>query len=313
MSETLQFAAERAAPPPRPQWTLLIVDDDPEVHAVTTLALQPFRFAGRGLTFLHAYSGAEARAMLRAQPQIAIVLLDVVMETDHAGLDVAEYLRNELRNKFIRVILRTGQPGQAPELEVITRYDINDYKHKTELTRERLFTTVYTALSTYRDLMALDANRHGLEKVIEATAELFTAGSVEHLAQGVLEQLIALLFLGEDAVMLQASGVAAAGHPDSLQIVAGTGAFARAVGHEAREALPQDVLVRIEGARHRPAPVFGEDYFVGSQEDPAFGEWLFYVGADATLREPDRRLIQMFCRNVALARQTRRLLDGKRA
>ena len=151
-------------------WTILIVDDDEEVHSVTELALDGLRISGRPLQFIHAYSGAEARTKLQAHPDTALMLLDVVMETDHAGLDVVEYVRNTLANPFIRIILRTGQPGQAPELDVITRYDINDYKQKTELTRERLFTTIYTSLGVYRDLVTLEANRLGLEKVIEASA-----------------------------------------------------------------------------------------------------------------------------------------------
>ena len=102
-------------------WKILIVDDDPDIHDVTELALTGLEFNGRGLQFLHAYSGQEARDVIAAQPDIALVLLDVVMESDHAGLDVVEYVRNVLGNRFIRIILRTGQPGQAPEIEVITR------------------------------------------------------------------------------------------------------------------------------------------------------------------------------------------------
>lgn len=127
MSDTLVFADESApaSAAARRPWSLLIVDDEREVHAVTTLALDDFKLCGRGLRFLHAYSAREAREILAAQPDIAVVLLDVVMESDSAGLEVVEYVRNVLHNRFIRVILRTGQPGQAPELEVIRRYDIN--------------------------------------------------------------------------------------------------------------------------------------------------------------------------------------------
>jgi len=42
------------------------------------------------------------------------VLLDVIMETDQAGLDLVEFIRDTLKNETVRIILRTGQPGQAP-------------------------------------------------------------------------------------------------------------------------------------------------------------------------------------------------------
>lgn len=301
--DELDFLDEASASP-RPRrhgpWTLLIVDDEREVHAVTELALSDFTFCGRGLQFLHAYSGAEARALLAAHEDIALVLLDVVMETEDAGLHVVQYVRNELKNRFVRIVLRTGQPGQAPELEVITRYDINDYKHKTELTRERMFTTVYTSLSVYRDLLALDANRRGLEKVIESSARIFELRSIDRFAQGVLEQLTALLFLEREAVIVHASGVAAQDDAAPLLIVAGTGAFANLVGRPAAEVLPAETLERIELARRTRASVFGEEDFAGYQAGT--GELIFYVRADHPISVPDRRLIELFYRNVAIAR-----------
>lgn len=301
MSDELIFCEEKKieeAGNPDFYWTILIVDDEREVHAVTNLALSDFQFNGRRLHFLHAYSAQEAREILRTQNDIALVLLDVVMETETAGLSVVEYIRNELKNNFIRIVLRTGQPGQAPELEVISRYDINDYKNKTELTRTRLYTTVYTGLATYRDLIALDANRRGLEKVIEASARIFEIKSLTRFTQGVLEQLSALLFLGRNALMVHASGVAAKVQ-DRLEILAATGTYASLTGCDARAVLPANVVSRIEAARLTSEPIFGKDYFVREQCNGA--EIIFYVGADAPLSVPDRRLIDLFCQNVAIA------------
>ena len=105
-------------------WKILIVDDEPEVHTVTKLVLNDFILNGKTIEFISANSGEEAKAMFREHNDIAVVLLDVVMETDDAGLQVANYVRNELDNHFTRIILRTGQPGQAPEKDVIINYDI---------------------------------------------------------------------------------------------------------------------------------------------------------------------------------------------
>jgi CheY-like chemotaxis protein len=303
MSDTLEFAKE---PPPqaasaRRPWTMLIVDDEKEVHAVTMLALDDFTLCGRPLRFLHAYSAREAKEMMVKHSDIAVVLLDVVMETDNAGLEVVEYVRNTLRNRFTRIILRTGQPGQAPELEVIRRYDINGYNHKTELTREKLHTAIFTSLATYRDLMALEANRRGLEKIIESTAQLFEIDSIARFAQGVLEQLIALLFVESDAVMLSTSGIAAAGQPvsEELSIVAATGVYESYVGRGARQALPPELIQRIMTARSMVGLVYGEDYIAGYQS--GLQDLVFYVSADAPLSLTDRHLLEMFYGNVGIA------------
>lgn len=144
-------------------WKILIVDNEPEIHQVTRLALQHLTYAERGIQFLSAYSAKEAAACMVGHPDIAIVLLDVVMETNQAGLTLVQYLREELNNKRTRIILRTGQPGEAPEESIIREYDINDYKTKTELTKQKLCTSVLVSLRTYEQLLAFEANQHELE------------------------------------------------------------------------------------------------------------------------------------------------------
>ncbi len=158
----------------------------PEIHDITILALEDFCFADRGLEFFSAYSGAEAKKLIAAHPDAAMVLLDVVMEHDHAGLEVAQFVREELGNKFIRIVLRTGQPGQAPERKIIAEYDINDYKEKTELTFEKLYTLMYSCLRSYRDITIIESNKRGLEKVIEASASIFESQSLERFIPTVL-------------------------------------------------------------------------------------------------------------------------------
>ncbi len=143
-------------------WKILVVDDDPEVHEVTKLALRKFKFREQPLDILSAYSGSGAKHLIQAHPDAAVILLDVVMEDDNAGLGLVKYIRDVLQNHQVRIILRTGQPGQAPEKEVILEYDINDYKLKTEMTSQKLFTTLVTALRSY----------HQTTLLAERTAEL---------------------------------------------------------------------------------------------------------------------------------------------
>ena len=107
------LAPVRAQPAQRP-WRVLVVDDDADVHAVTRLALRNLSFRGRELELLSAHSAAEGFRMLRDSADIALVLLDVVMETEDAGLVLVRRIREELGNHTVRVVLRTGQPGQSP-------------------------------------------------------------------------------------------------------------------------------------------------------------------------------------------------------
>lgn len=291
-------------------WKLLVVDDEEEVHAVTHLALSGFEFASRPLEIISAYTGEEANRIMAEQDDIAMILLDVVMESDQAGLDTVKYIREELGNSFVRIILRTGQPGQAPEYQVITQYDINDYKHKTELTREKMFTLVYTSLSAYRDLMALEANRHGLEKVIEASSHIFELRSFEKFTQGVLEQLTALLFLDEDAVVIKSAALAAEPENNHLQIIAATGKYVSYIGQTAEDALEPKLIEMINQVRASGNNVFGDDYYIDFHRTHTGEEQIIYACGNHPISVPDRHLIDLFSRNVAIAHENVRLMSG---
>jgi len=167
-------------------WKIMIVDDEVEIHRITQLALQKFTFEGKRLIFLSAYSGLEAKALIRQHPDTAVILLDVVMETIDSGLHLIRFIREELGNKLMRIILRTGQPGEAPEDAIIREYDINDYKTKPELTRQKLYTTLIISLRAFLSLTTLKAKQAELEKLYldlsERNSELQKAKEIAETA-----------------------------------------------------------------------------------------------------------------------------------
>ena len=211
-------------------WRILVVDDDADVHSTTTFALKGVEMQGRPLAFLHAYTAEEARALLARETDIAVVLLDVVMERPDAGLQLVRQIREELGMIEVRIILRTGQPGYAPELDAIRGYDINDYRTKSELTRTKLYTAVAAAVRSYAQLRDLAASRAGLEQILGAGAQLMALHGVRDAARGVLRQLGALLGRPPAGVLC----VRESGHarPDTVRVVAGAGEHAALEGAE---------------------------------------------------------------------------------
>lgn len=291
-------------------WKLLIVDDEQVVHTVTHLALDGFSLGGRDLEFLNAYSAAEARQILHENPDVAVILLDVVMETDRAGLDLVHYIRRELNNRMVRIVLRTGQSGQSPEQEVITQYDINDYKEKTELTRQKLFSTVYTSLRSYGDIFALEENRKGLMKVISASATIFETRDVSEFFEGVLEQLTALLYLNSDAVLINASALVAHPEVERLRIMAGTGKFKSYRGDVNLDSFEPEVVERIRNVLKYKKSNYGENYWVSYYVTKSGLEQLLYASAKDIFSVPDIQMIELFVKNVAIAHETIALLEG---
>ncbi|MBD2187625.1 diguanylate cyclase domain-containing protein [Pseudanabaena mucicola] len=149
-------------------WKVIIADDEPDVHRATHLALNNLVFDGKPVVFISAYSGEECKKLLAyAHTDAAVILLDVVMEKHDTGLKLVKYIREELNNHQIRIILRTGHPGEAPEESVILNYDINDYKLKVELTRQHLFITLLSSLRAYRDISTIERQKLKLAQTLE--------------------------------------------------------------------------------------------------------------------------------------------------
>ena len=152
-------------------WKILLVDDEPYVHQVTEMVLRDFVFENKELKFINAYSAAEARKVLEEHKDISLAIVDVVMEDDNAGLNLVKYIRETIKEKKLRIILRTGQPGVAPEREVIINYDINDYKEKVELSSQKLITSVIVALRNYEYIAEISDLNADLEQRVADRVE----------------------------------------------------------------------------------------------------------------------------------------------
>lgn len=287
-------------------WKVLIVDDEPEVHAVTKLALSDFVFQDKRLEFISAYSGSEAMLALQQNNDIAIAILDVVMETDDAGLKLAQYIRDDLNNHFTRIILRTGQPGQAPERDVILNYDINDYKSKTELTAQKLFTVIIATLRSYRDIIAIEENRQGLEKIISASADLFSIRSLESFIEGIMQQLSSLLGGTKNSAYIT-SAVLGPDPIDTIEpreffIFTGKGEYQNVEGQLLDNVVKGDKLKACKKALRDKSLVYDDEYVVAyCQGKSVHGSLLYLSGMPRRLTDLDKNLIEIFSQNVQIA------------
>jgi diguanylate cyclase (GGDEF)-like protein len=296
--DELVFMAESSGPaagagPGRAGWRVLIVDDDADVHSTTTFALDTLEVHGRPLEFVHAYSAEQARKLLENETELAVVLLDVVMEQADAGLHLVRHIRETLGRADVRIILRTGQPGYAPEMDAIRGYDINDYRVKSELTRTKLYTAVAAAIRSYDQIRALEASRAGLERVVNANTELMSLHGLPDFARGVLEQLAALLGQGREGVLAARSQDG----PGGLFVAAG--APVHAAGPVAASLL--DTLEQ----RHNQYNDDALTLFFPSKAGRDFAAWL---QLERPVGELERSLLQVFCANAAVGLDNAELL-----
>ncbi len=295
-------------------WKILIVDDEEEVHVITRAVLRNFSYDMYGLQILSAYSGAEAKKQLTLHNDIALILLDVVMECDDAGLEVARYIREEIKNNFIQIILRTGQPGSAPEQQVIRNYEINDYKEKTELTSSKLHTTVLTALRAYKNIRMLEKNRLGLEKILNSTKSFFNKQSEKDFLEGVLIQIEALLRLDSESSGDQYDGFSAFRKGEhEYEILASTGSFQDHVNE-----IPKEVIENLDRAAKDKCSFLQENIYVGyfCIQNPNLLEIFIYFQGRNRLTYENQMLVEIYISKAAIALENmvlaKEILDTKR-
>ena len=301
----LIFADEEATPSDQPPkapnkpWCVLLVDDDPEVHAVTRLSLRGFEFQGSALELLSAHSGLAGREVFHSRDDIALAIVDVVMETEHAGLDLVQYVRNTLQNHRTRLVMRTGQPGQAPEDRVIREYDIDDYKEKTDLTIQKLRTLLYSKLRAYRDLCILEYQRDGLSRVLAATALVQNAESLTVFATAVLDQLTSLLKLDRSALYCIVLPTANDGEHETRTIAA-TGDFVQCSINTNFDALPSIVSDRFAEVLEKKSAQHFDDAYVLYTAGKNGASNLLYLKHARELCAMDRQLLEAYTRSVAI-------------
>lgn len=293
--------SDTAQPQRSGTWKILIVDDDESVHLITKMILGNFSFQNKTLDIQSAYTEEDACTLIRENPDFAVILLDVVMSREDSGLRIAKYIRDELQNKMTRIVLRTGQPGQAPEKKVILDYDINDYKLKTELTADKLFVTMVSALRGFSDLLTIEYNRKGLEKIIDSSSSLFKPQSFSEFVSGVLIQMTSLMHLGQSALYCRTSGISARKTENHFIVEAGIGDFTQSVQLPLEEALSQETLAIVEKAIANKQSLYLDKSFIAYFKGAGGSENIIYMESTNSISEWDKNLIGIFCTNISVA------------
>lgn len=280
----------------RRPWRVAVIDDEPDVHETTALAIGDAHILGRPLEFLHAYSAREGLELLARESDIAVILLDVVMEAPDAGLRMIEHIRHGLGLDATRIILRTGQPGYAPEIDAIRDFDINDYKTKSDLTRTKLYAALTAAIRSYQQISAINASLRGLELILRASSRLMAIQGVHSFAEGAVTQLAALLQVSAEGLVCARSGA----EPQLVaRVVAGAGKFAAQIDRPLQDVPDARVRTTLERCLNERRSIVAADQtvlFFGS----AMGQDMaVFLDLAQPLDELGERLVGVFCNNIA--------------
>ncbi len=279
-------------------WKVLIVDDDKEVHAVTKLVLSNFEWDDTPLLFLSAYSAYEAEQLFLEHDDIAVALIDVVMETDDAGLRLIRTIRDELNNKATRIVLRTGQPGQAPERKIIREYDISDYKNKTELSGIKLDTLMCSALRSYQNIISLNKNTKGLELVIESSSALFDAITYETLIDETINYLSKLVEQCSHTPSYALSSLGIYCNPTVFHLIESRGDFAHLTELNDFDKLSDSASLLITQSITEQRHIYTSNAFVMNMQSSSNSCIIFYFEGFLPLSSQDIALLELFATNT---------------
>ncbi len=294
-----------ATPESEDYWDILVVDDEEDIHQVTKLVLAGFKFEDRTLRFHNAYSAAQAKTLFEQDIEFAVGLVDVVMETNHAGLDLVKFIREDLDQNDIRLVLRTGQPGEAPEEAVIRDYDINDYKNKTELTAIKLKTLLYSALRSYRDIVIIEKNKRSLERIIDASAKLLEYDSIQEFGSSILQHVSNVMGLEHNQIFCAAAVNNREADANEFELLASSGLEAQG----GPNGLPDDVMKLFETAHNRKQSLKDENTYVGYFPSKCGRETMLYVSKPDKLEPEDHHILEFFSNNIALTYDNLRLRE----
>lgn len=279
-------------------WKILSVEDDANYRSSLALALETVEVEGRPIQLLCAKSAFEAAKLIPEHPDIGVILLDVVMESDHAGLSLVRTIREVIGNSLVRIVLLTGQPGMAPRLDVMKEYDIDDYLNKSDLTHDHLSAIITANIRSWDRSSQLERAKQGLQIITEASRTVSQARDVKAFAQEVLGHLARLLGAERgDIVCVQY----ATDNVESATVLVASGKY-EAYAQSTLDQLPGCALkTAIQDSLSSHCNVFDQGCAVMnfSREDSANDRYLAALKTTRPLSAQEVNLLEVFCENMS--------------
>ncbi len=292
--------SERPGSAPAP-FRVLVVDDEPIVHTLTAFVLEDMRFDRHPVEMISAQSLSEAKAAFQSHERIAVALVDLAMGSDlRAGLELVRWIREELRDRLVRIVLRTQRTALLPEHDAITRYEINDYRDKMELSDTELLSVITGALRGYVQVHDIDLQRRGLERVVQGQGGYLGARNTRDFAAQVLRHLLELM-QGERKSLAISCAVAALSAGSSWRVVDSVGAIFHGLQRITGQEILQQMIGDCQEGILRPGLTFGSNGVILLLDASNEQKVIAAVCTRDPLTEVDQSMLRAAANNISLA------------
>jgi EAL domain-containing protein (putative c-di-GMP-specific phosphodiesterase class I)/GGDEF domain-containing protein len=280
-------------------YKVLSVEDDLDYQEALINALVTLNYDDKDVEILTANSAREAIKVIAKNPDISVILLDVIMEADDAGLRLVDTIRDGIGNDLVRIVLLTGQSGVAPVNDIMKNYDIDDYWSKPDLTHDHLQTIILSNLRTWHHLKDMKEARHGMQMLVESSQRLATKRDILAYTQSILEEVSQLLNMKTGGIVCFSSGF---DHGvEQALIVAASGDLAHYSHQYLGNVLDdKELMVCISKACQAKQHVFIEGYSIlfFANKELEGKECILLVKLDRELLPNDLNLLQVMCENI---------------
>jgi CheY-like chemotaxis protein len=280
-------------------WKVLIIDDDPNIHLVTKMALEYIVFEQRGIELISAFNTTEARQMIAFHKDIAIIFLEVALESENAGFELVHFIRKDIQNTAVRIILRVRQSSAMPENSVVENMDINDYKTKTELTTQKLFNLTITALRSYRDIRSALLTTKGIDIVLNASSELSKIKEAQLFLQNSLMHLGSLLYMERNTYDMRIAGFAVTPIGNTMPIVAAVGDYADLVDRELNSVLSDEQNGLIANCMKEGKCSYGGEYLIVPITPFEYSGCAFVMKLHREIDRFEHNIYEIFASNIS--------------
>ena len=303
-----EAAPQCSLPRKRLCWRVLLISTDSQLHASIGYTLNNATIINRSIEFLHANSSAEAKTILCATPDIAVVILDVDMESDQAALRLVHCIRHDLQYSDVRIILHTAQTDYKPNEIIIRDHEINDYRVKAELTSTNLYITMTSAIRSFSQICTIKANHMSLEKIVQANSDLLATRDVYEFANQAIEHAGRLLDIVPDAIV----GYRNDATDGEIHVKAASGCYSSYVCQTLDFTDHGEISDRIGQALVARTHKVGRGYVVLYIGSNLGAELVAYFRLDKTVAAGLRQMLEILCTNISVFLDNITLLERLR-
>ncbi len=128
-------------------WKVLVLKAGNRTSGLMRKAMRGFSFEGRPLEILTACNAGQGREAFRKHPDIALVFLDSAMHENGAIFDLIGHIRQDLKNRRVRIVLRTGGFCGKTREALLERCEIDDLVVEKSGTFAGLFSAISEAFN----------------------------------------------------------------------------------------------------------------------------------------------------------------------